>query len=424
MTKQIFLRHPDSRLQFAWNLSELGLLIFLFSPLLGILSFLWVLQITWRQQFQSIINRPLNKGFAILTLILIVSVIFAHDKQTAALGLPNFLPYFLVLAGFSSLFQTINQLRRIGWILVIASIPIVIIGLGQLFLGLDLKIRFLWIVVEWFTPAGGNPPGRMSSIFMYANTLAGYFVIVFILSLGLWLDKWRQVKNLKSSSVLFLTLAVLLDFAGLILTNSRNAWVIAIIACFAYAVYQGWRLIVAGVTFVATSVTLAAFAPLPVASIFRKFIPAFFWARLNDQMYSDRPIAMMRTTQWEFAWSLTQERPWTGWGLRNFTQLYEAKMNIWLGHPHNFFLMLAAETGLPATILFTSLLAWILIAGVKLLLTSKNIDKEDKLIFFSYLLVFASLILFNTVDVSIYDVRLNTLWWLLLSAICGVIYRY
>ena len=32
--------------------------------------------------------------------------------------------------------------------------------------------------------------------------------------------------------------------------------------------------------------------------------------------------------------------------------------------------------------------------------------------------------LFNTVDVTLFDFRLNTLSWLLLAAICGVVYHY
>ncbi|MGH2415336.1 MAG: O-antigen ligase family protein, partial [Microcystaceae cyanobacterium] len=224
---------------------------------------------------------------------------------------------------------------------------------------------------------------------------------------------------------LFLTGAVIANFVALILTDSRNAWAIAIFACLAYALYEGWHILVAGVAGIAASVLCAAFAPLSVAQLFRKVVPVFFWARLNDQMYPDRPIALLRKTQWQFALSLTQQRPWTGWGLRNFTSLYEAQMHIWLGHPHNLFLMLFAETGFPTTLLFCGLLVWIFIAGVQLLQKSKLVNEaEDKLICFSYLLVFAGWLLFNTVDVSLFDFRFNTLSWLLLSAISGIVYRY
>jgi O-antigen ligase len=175
-------------------------------------------------------------------------------------------------------------------------------------------------------------------------------------------------------------------------------------------------------------------------------------------MFPNRPTATLRTTQWEFAWSMTQQRPWTGWGLRNFTPLYEAQMQQWLGHPHSLILMLTAETGIPATLLLFGLVGWVLARGVLLLMnwpvSAADIQQEqiateevgenalsinqnsldtttnqvvcqdkkagDRVILFSYLLAFAACTLFNTVDVTLFDFRVNTISWLLLAAICGV----
>lgn len=442
---KIAFYHPNPRLQFAWNSLQIGLLVFPLSPFLGFVAIALAALIGWLRQYRAIIRRPLNQGFALLSLLLIMTVGFAANKTDAFLGLFNLLPYFFVFCGLSSLIQTIAQLRQIAWILVIGSVPVIIMGFGQLFFGWALKLQFLWIVLDWAIAPGGEPPGRMAAIFMHANIFAAYLAIVFTLGLGLLLEqlhseiKKLKVKNqnaknplvftfdfylLPSFQLPFLTLTVIANFAALILTNSRNGWAIAIIACLAYALYQGWRILVGGVVAIVTSVLLAAFAPSPITEIFRRFVPAFFWARLNDQMYPDRPVALMRKTQWEFAWNLAQQHPWTGWGLRSFSELYKAKMQIDLGHPHNLFLMLSAETGFLTTLLFCGLLAGILIAGIQLLRQSIYLAKADKLIFFSYLLVFGEWILFNMVDVTLFDFRVNTLSWLLLAAICGVIFQY
>ncbi len=427
-----------SRWQSSWNYSLWALFIFPLSPLVGAVTIGLVSLITWLKQSRKISRRPFNRGFALLSLLLIVSAGFAQDKTAAFLGLFNFLPFFLVFAAHSVLIQTFAQLRQMAWILVIGSMPVVIIGLGQLFLGWSLKFEILWIVLAWTIRPGGNPPGRIASLFLHANTFAAYLTIIFILALGLWLEQWRLgigdwrlgiSKNSVPSSqspapFLFLTVAVITNFIALIFTNSRNGWAIAIFACLAYALYQGWRILVGGVAAIVSSVLLAAFAPSPVAQIFRRVVPAFFWARLNDDMYPDRPVALMRKTQWEFAWSLAQQHPWTGWGLRSFSGLYKAKMQIPLGHPHNLFLMLSAETGFPSAFLFCGLLAWIVITGVQLLRKSKYINTGDRLIFFSYLLAFVGWILLNTVDVTLFDLRLNALSWLILAAICGVVHRY
>ncbi|WP_445629841.1 O-antigen ligase family protein [Nostoc sp. DSM 114167] len=452
-----------SRWQSSWNYSLWALLIFPLSPFVGAVTVGFVSLITWLKQSRKINRRPLNWGFALLSVLLIVSAGFAQDKTAAFLGLFNLLPFFLLFAAHSALIQTFAQLRQMAWALAIGSIPVAIMGLGQLFLGWSFKFQFVWVVFSWTIRPGGNPPGRIASLFLHANTFAAYLVIVFILSLGLWIEQWRLGMRYWKLSIrgtgaaqllerlrqrlrsvtegqrgrgerltvpqspvpfLFLTLAVITNFIALIFTNSRNGWAIAIFACLAYALYQGWRILVGSVAAIVSSILLAAFAPSSVAHIFRFVVPAFFWARLNDDMYPDRPVALMRKTQWEFAWSLAQQHPWTGWGLRSFSTLYKAKMQIPLGHPHNLFLMLSAETGFPSTCLFCGLLAWILIISVQLLQKSKDIDTGDKLIFFSYLLSFVGWLLLNTVDVTLFDFRLNALSWLILAAIAGVIHRY
>lgn len=388
--------------------------------------------VTWIRQYRAIIRRPINWGFGLLSVALFVSACFANDKGAAFLGLFNLLPFFLLFTGLSFLIQTTAQLRHIAGILVISCVPILFMGFGQLFLAWNLRVRFLWILLDFGVRPGGNPLGRMAAIFMHANIFAAYLAIAFTLGLGLLLEQWQarrtgSTENTYTQSpilIIFLTVSVIADFAALILTNSRNGWAIAIIACLAFGFYNGWRLLISGVAGVVTSLLLAAFAPSPVAQIFRRVVPAFFWARLNDQMYPDRPIALMRKTQWQFAWSLTQQRPWTGWGLRSFPDLYKAQMNIDLGHPHNLFLMLSAETGLLSTLLFFGLLSWILFAGIQILVQQNYINKKDRLIFFSYIVVVGEWLLFNTVDVTLFDFRLNTFSWLMIAAISGSTYHY
>ena len=441
----------------AWNYAQLGLLALPLTPFLGILALLLACGQTWQQHYRRIISRPLNWGLAVLSVWLVITACFAYDRVSAFLGLFNFLPYFLVFAGFSALIQTPTQLRQWASILVVTSVPVVLIGLGQMFWGWGYDLHILWIVLDWTVKPMGDPPGRMSSIFFYANVLAGYLVIVFSLALGLWIETYQilalsfkptiRLRHVAVTAWLrwgFLSVAVIGNLVALILTNSRNAWAIAVCIGLAFAVYQGWHWLVAGVAAIAGSVIWAAFGPSPVQQWLRTVVPAFFWARLTDQLYPDRPLALRRETQWQFAWSLTQQRPWTGWGLRNFTHLYETQMHLWLGHPHNLLLMLTAETGIPGALLFCGWVIWVVIQGVQLLRNwssfsaSATADRgstspvntapgrqmaQDRLIFFSYLVAFLGCMLFNTVDVTVFDPRLNSLGWLLLSAISGVVYN-
>ena len=442
--------HPDPNLYLVWNFAQLGIFILPLFPSVGAVTLGLVMIATGIKKYREVISIPINKAFFGLSIFLIGTCFFAVDKTAAFLGLFNFLPFFLFFAILSTLFQTISQLRQIAWILTITSVPIAILGLGQLYGGWSTP-QWWFNIFGWAIAPGGNPVGRIASVFMYANIFAGYVVTVFTLALGLWLENFYILRSLyksgnNSSNLLlkinkttpdqnsnnfsnnfnfrfsFISLAVILNFVALILTNSRNAWVIALVVCLGYAIFQGWRILVAGVCAIATSIVFAAFAPSPIAELFRKVVPRFFWARFNDQMFSERPVALMRSTQWDFAWSLTLQKPFTGWGLRNFTMLYEEKMGLWLGHPHNLFLMLSAETGIIVSIFFYVLLFWIFQINFRYMRKDENISRNDKLIFFSYLMIFLGWILFNTVDVSIFDLRLNTLTWFTSTAIFGTGY--
>jgi len=431
------LRHPDEQLQSAWNYAQLGLLFLPLWPLIGILVLLLGCGQTWRRQYHLIVRRPLNWGLAIFSIWLVITTGFAYDRSYAFPGIFNFLPYFLVFTGYSALIQTPVQLRRWAGILVVTSVPVVTIGLGQIFWGWashSQVVEFLW---GGAIKPTGNPPGRMASVFMYANTLAGYLVIVFSLGLGLWIENLQTLtakRHIPPTTWLrlgFLSLVVVGNLVALILTDSRNAWAIAALIGLAFALYQGWRWLIAGVAIATGSILAAAFGPSPVQQWLRAVIPVFFWARLTDQMYPDRPLPTLRQTQWQFAWSLTQQHPWLGWGLRNFTPLYQAKMHVWLGHPHDFLLMLTAETGIPFAVFFCTWVSWIVIQACQMLhdwtdMASSASGQQlsrDRLSFFSYLVAFLACVLCNLVDVTVFDTRLNSLGWLLLSAICGVVYH-
>ncbi|MGB7708590.1 MAG: polymerase, partial [Microcoleus sp.] len=178
-------KHPDRSLQLPWNFAQLGMLIFPLIPILGALGLFLGLIGTWKQKFSQISRRPVNRGLVILSVLLAIAAVFANNPIEAFLGLGNFLPFFIFFAAFSSLIQTPAQLRQLSWMIVISSIPVIILGFGQQFLGWSGIVQ-LQPVLGWVLEPTGNPPGRMASVFMYANILACYLTIVFILALGLW----------------------------------------------------------------------------------------------------------------------------------------------------------------------------------------------------------------------------------------------
>ncbi len=446
-------QHPDPQLQIYWSITQLAVLVLPFSALLGGVSILLCTIAFWSKRFKYLIQQPIVWGFGLLSLLMILGSVLAYSPLDSCLGLFNFVPFFFAFIMLSHLIQTLKQLRRLVWLMVVASIPIAVVGMAQMIAGWAglrqiFHLQILWVVVDAVIDPNGTPPGRMSSVLTYANVLANYLIIPFVLGMGLWIDRvWQgdeaggrwedgegrnEIKKfgilpilweeMGSAEFQLLTGTLLLNGSALILTNSRNGWAIAAGACLVLALVVGWRWLVGLVGAVTATVLGAAYAPVPLRDWLRQIVPAFFWARLTDELYPDRPLPTLRSTQWKFALTLVQQRPWLGWGLRSFKPLYEAETHYRLGHPHNLPLMLLSETGIPATLLFFGLIGWILGRGV-MYLRSAALTQSDRLLYFSVLLTFICDAIFFLFDVTLFDARINLTGWLLLAGLWGVATR-
>jgi len=409
---------------------QASLSLLLFCPALGELGLLWILIKIAIAHFPKIINNPINQAWGILSIWLIINSFLAYQPAEAFLGLANFLPFFALFASLSIVIRHPHQLRRIAWLLVIPTLPIVILGLGQLYFNWHSP-PLIKTILGWELVSTGVPSGRMSSVFIYANFLAIYLAIAFILGLGLWLDIWRNSKLQNRNYLLLGLISIILfaDAAGLGLASSRNAWGIAFLGFMAFAIYLSWYWLVSVVTAIGVATMGASFGSFSGQTWLRKIVPMFIWGRLSDSLYSDRPLATLRITQWEFCWSKIQENPLIGWGLRNYTPLYLEATNFWFGHPHNLFLMLGMEIGIVASLVFCLIVAVILAQAILLLRHNnhknlRSLNKSDRLMIFSYLVAFGGYILFNFLDVTIFDLRINTIGWILLSAIYGVSQKF
>ncbi|MEM8780786.1 MAG: O-antigen ligase family protein, partial [Cyanobacteria bacterium P01_G01_bin.49] len=365
-----------TNLKWAGKCLKFGIFLLPFSTNFGATALVFALFGLWKQRYYQIIAHRFNWVLGILSIWLILTSVFAYQPILSLQGLPNFIPSFLLLASFPFFFNCFFRLYQLAWWLVLTSIPLCFLGFMQLVGGWETPLFLRAIGINLV--AYGNPDGRMSSLLMYANILAFYLLITFTLSIGLGIDTFRrwQVKRsrLISYQLMILILGILGNGIGLILTNSRSAWGLALLGLMAFALYLRWYWVIAGVIIAIGAVFWAAWVPFG-QEIMRQIVPNYFWARLTDDLYDDRYVTALRTTQWGVAWDMMLQRPWLGWGLRNFTPIYQIEMNVWMGHPHNLFIMLLAEIGIPGTLLLSSLVAVILFQAVRRLIT---LSKQQK----------------------------------------------
>ncbi|WP_338441222.1 O-antigen ligase family protein [Synechococcus elongatus IITB4] len=389
-----------------------------YSPILaGIAVVPALIWSSWSQRSQ-LLKMPLNQALLVLSGLLLLSALFGTSGSMRWLGLANFLPFFWLLAVTPALLLKPPVLRSLLWILAIGALPVCLIGYLQIYAdwGFSLKLG----IVHWVVDAGGRASGRMDAFFGYPNWLAAYLLLPWTATLGLWCESLAQRHWQRWFG---LSLVLLLIGGCLLLTDSRNAWIVAGSIALVFAFYEGLRWLVWGGVGYAIAVLWAAFGTTG-RDAFRRWIPAFFWSRFSGDKFADIPRspAESRLHQWQFAWQMTEARPWLGWGSHSFTQQYEAATQVWLGHPHNLVLMFSAEFGLPATLLLLGILGSILGRSLWICLrwpVHTPSDRQDQRLLLTLLLACLGFAIFNTADVTVFDVRNNLLSWIVLAALQG-----
>lgn len=445
---KLFRPHSEPSLDRYWQVTQLCLLILPFNTLVGGVSLFVNSALLWGRYANQFVQSLLNQVLVLLGAWMVIIALFSDRKDLSLPGLLNFLPFFVVFIAQSFLFREARQLRQLAMLLVIPSVPISILAIAQVFWGWSFHWKIFSIgggdgvILDWFLHPGGVPLGRASSLFYYATILASYLVMTFTVSVGLWTDamaqplKASQIKSDEMQSLgagigqsfgewLFqsrfgLMVVVMLNAIALFLTQSRNAWGIAVGMVVLFAVLMGYRWVMGLVTSLVVAVLEAAYAPPPLNGWFRTVVPMYVWGRVNDELFLGRPVETLRLTQWKFAVSMMQQKPLTGWGLRNFSMLYEAATHYYIGHPHNLMLMLACEMGIPATVVFYSIVGVVVGRGVQLVGRLSAFEGRSLVMI---VLAFLGCTVFSFFDVPIFDARINLLGWMLLAGIWGVVQR-
>jgi len=209
---------------------------------------------------------------------------------------------------------------------------------------------------------------RAYGTFEQPNPFAGYLALQLPFALAgalIWKGKWRWL------ALAVAALAVL----GIVISLSRGAW----LGGAAGVLVVGW--LAAGM-----SRGLMKWAGLVVAIALALFllargsgvIPATAGTILSGErdlveLASNPGSADFAVTQrvafWVAGARMVADRPLTGVGLGNFDEGYpDYNIGIWdesLGHAHNFYLNLAAETGLIGAALFGVFLGGVMLRGTR-----------------------------------------------------------
>jgi putative inorganic carbon (HCO3(-)) transporter len=325
----------------------------------------WLLRMTARRQI-IIPHPPLSLSWLIWLGAILISWAVALSLGDA---LAETIKWLEMLALY--LFVVANVERRhLPWLIG----AVLLAGTAQAMLG-------LYQFVFRAGPAGfllfGGRFLRAYGTFRQPNPYAGYLGLVLPLaySLVLWRLEGRSSAitpraSRSSHNSLLITFSLLLSLglmlAALFASQSRGAWIgfaAALMAVSLVRVRGGRTTLVLAllIAFLATAGALGAFQGIAPA-IAQRFgdalaglsVPDIATAEVTDANFA----AIERLAHWQAAIHMWRDHPWLGVGFGNYAAIYPAyAIGRWLdplGHAHNLYLNVAAETGL------VGLLAYIL----------------------------------------------------------------
>jgi O-antigen ligase len=328
-------------------------------PLLALAGLVWLLSGAARRRLRTAHHPLLAPLLAYITL-LALSLLGASNLGEAAKEVVKWVEFAVVLLLLPAMHAQQSAKWLVGALLAAAS--------AQALLGL---YQFIYQVgPEWFIILDRFM--RASGSFAQPNPFAGYLGLTLpvAFSLTLWGAHTLAARR-GGPRVLAWTagyaLATALITAGMVASWSRGAWLGALVgAVVVLLAFSRRSAVLVGLATLALlgAALLGALNPawVPAALLARlQDLPAYFGlVNVLDQPVTDENFAVLeRLAHWVAALRMFALAPWLGVGPGNYATLYPlVRLPVWeepLGHAHNIYLNVLAETGLLGMVGFLGL---------------------------------------------------------------------
>tara|TARA_B100000886_G_scaffold268018_1_gene192143 strand:+ start:540 stop:1841 length:1302 start_codon:yes stop_codon:yes gene_type:complete len=389
----------------------LSILLLLPAALIGTLSNKKpYLQDKWNYPFISF-------GILILISSLLQKFVFHNvyheiwDSNLSLIGLGNWLPFIWLFWAFQPYVNTSAKRKSFALVLISSTFPVLITGFGQYFFNWTGPFQTLNGFIVWYQRPIKNPAG-LSGLFNNQNYAGSWLNFVWPFCIAILLEKGNNFFK-KAASFSFL---VSVGFAAF-LTFSRNAWLGIIISTPIILGKRFIKLIFPVLAFILFIVFIQIFS-LDITNQIGSFLSEKFFQELTAEGYKELDVT--RLDIFSSAISFIKINPIFGIGAASFSALYLLETNLWKGHSHNLLLELAISYGIPSTILLFTIINTIIFKSGKILF---SINNESK-IAFSDRAFWTALIFFlisQISDIQYFDGKISLIAWILMAGLKNII---
>jgi hypothetical protein len=407
LDQQLQRQRPEGADPWGWRCFQLGVFLLPASAFLGaVLLFVSLVQGSRRRAPWW--SDGCNRWLLAIAGLMLVGCLGAYSGWLAWVGLGNWLP-FLGLLGLPGVCGHPQARRRTGLWFLAGTVPVIVTGLGQLYLGWAGPWQVLGGLIPWWITKGGNPPGRLSGLFDYANITGSWLALVWPFSLAALLQRslpWQR-------RALALALAASL-VASLDPTDSRNAWGALVLALPIVVGPASWLWLLPLLLLDDRSrgpgqpADGASRAPtLGPGAGARSDLGAPERSPLRrPQAPGDHPPGPVGRGR-----GPDRRAPLAGLGAAAFSLIYPLRTGHRHGHTHNLPIDLAISFGLPVAAMVIGFVAWLLLRSVRLGMLQAAVFERA---WWAAALVLVAL---HATDMPLYDSRINIAGWILLAGL-------
>ena len=401
----------------------LGIFLLPSAPLISIFFLLISSFNSIKQNFTKIINDKWNFTFILSALLMplicllqsenIKPLIDRWDKSLTWIGLSNWLPLIFIFLSFQFFVSTAEDRKIVSKVLVAGSLPILISGFAQYFFKIYGPFDIFNGLIIWFQRPLQTDTG-MSAVFNNQNYAGSWFCIIWPLSLAALLDSFNKKVNK------FICLSILISITtAVIITTSRSAWggLILLVPLMTGLSFLPYFLPIIFFGIVCIFIANANLVPSDLQNFIRDIIPNRFWQEFNPENFIARES---RIDIWGKALIFISQKPIFGWGAATFPILYFLETEAYAGHAHNLILELANNYGIPITIIiFGSIILICFNSFFKIYIN----ESYTKIQFFerAWFSSFFVLLISQLWDIQYFDGRISIVFWILLAGLKEVI---
>ena len=331
------------------------------------------------------------------------------------IGLINWIPYLIFYWAFKPYLNDHQQRRKIIFLTLIGSIPLIVTGIGQYFFDWHGPIILLNGFITWFQRPI-NPTGGLTGLFNNENYSSLWLLILWPMGLACIKDKQLSKRNR-----LFFLLITGLTFLCTLLTRAKMARIQLIIS-YILTFFRDKFILFIPLLVIILILLCILFIPQFINNFDK---PLNILSRLDDlKIYEfiENIDFLTRIKIWKIAINSILAKPFFGWGATTFPLIFSSYVDEYvITHTHNIFLELSFNYGILSSILLTIPVLSILFLAFKVIFRNYHKRISQKTIYDgAWWIACFNIIISHMIDIQYYDFRISMIFWILLAGLGNI----